>query len=658
MSAPWPRVAVNGRLESAELEWLHTNGAGAYAMSTVAMRHTRRYHGILVAALDPPVDRYVIVSHTETNVTVGDRSYRLAVQQSPDAAPTPGYRYLETFDQDPIPRWTYRLGKGRLERTLCLVRGKNAVIAGYTWSGREPAHLHLRPLMPMRRIHNLTHEHGGMVQRVRLQPGLVDIRPISNMPRVLFAHRGVFLGSPDWYRRLEYPEDKLRRGEAEEDLWTPGYFELPLPQGETQYVMFAVGDLPDGHPRDLVAETVRTLRDTDPGDERPEAVRALSIAADQFCADACETPAIIAGYPWLTALSRDSLVALPGVYLARGKTAEAKRVLSALVEAMHDDLVPRRIRDAGRSDFALSADASLWLFEAVRLLVSVVGMDDAVVGQTLYPAIQRIFRRVKEQRHSVLWLEVDGLVASGDEDVALTWLDASTGDTLATPRRGLTVELQALWSKGCETLSHLARAYRDEALANEAAEACRRARTSFKHRFWCEKTRYPYDCLRTLEGPEGKADEIADASIRPNALVALDVDPDSFERWQAVAILERVRKRLLTVRGVRSLDPNEPGYRGEYEGSLEERRLAYHQGLGWTHLLGAFARASLRLSPDDFDLQEEMRVRIEEARIGGSVLGQVTQFSDGEFPYLPGGCPAQATSVGELLRTLIWDLGL
>jgi predicted glycogen debranching enzyme len=655
MSSPWPRVAVNGRLESAELEWLHTNGAGAYAMSTVAMRHTRRYHGILVAALDPPVDRYVIVSHTETNVTVGDRSYRLAVQQSPDAAPTPGYRYLETFDQDPIPRWTYRLGKGRLERTLSLVRGKNAVVASYTWSGREPAHLHLRPLMPMRRIHTLTHEHGGMVQRVRLQPGLVDVQPLSNLPHVLFGHSGIFLGSPDWYRRLEYPEDKLRRGEAEEDLWTPGFFELPLPQGETQYVMVAVGELPEGSPRDLVAETVRALRAADPGEERPEAVRSLSIAADQFCADACDVPAIIAGYPWLTALSRDQLVALPGVYLARGKTTEAKRVLSALVAAMHDDLVPRRIRDTGRSDFALSADASLWLFEAVRLLVSVVGIDDPVVGQTLYPALARIFRRVQEPRRSVLWLEVDGLVASGDDEVALTWLDASTGDTLATPRRGLAVELQALWSKGCETLARLARAYRDEALASEADEACRRTRKSFAHRFWCEKTRYPYDCLRT---PEGNVDEVADASIRPNALVALDVDPDSFERWQAVAILERVRKRLLTVRGVRSLDPNEPGYRGEYEGSLEERRLAYHQGLGWTHLLGAFARASLRLSPDDFELQEEMRVRVEEARIGGSVLGQVSQFSDGEFPYLPGGCPAQATSVGELLRTLVWDLGL
>jgi predicted glycogen debranching enzyme len=624
-------------------------------MSTVAMRHTRRYHGILVAALDPPVDRYVIVSHTETNVTVGDRSYRLAVQQSPDAAPTPGYRYLETFDQDPIPRWTYRLGKGRFERTIALVRGKNAVVISYTWFGRETAQLHLRPLMPMRRIHTLTREHGGMVQRVSLKPGVVEIQPMAILPPVAFGHRGVFLGSPDWYRRLEYPEDKLRRGEAEEDLWTPGFFEIPLRSGETEHVVFAVGGLPEGDPAELVAETVRALRATDPGEERPDAVRELSIAADQFCADACDVPAIIAGYPWLTALSRDQLVALPGLYLTRGKTEEAAHVLTALVGAMHDDLVPRRIRDAGRSDFALSADASLWLFEAVRHLASMVGADDPVVRGTLYPALVRIFRRVQEPRRSVLWLDVDGLVASGDDDVALTWLDATTGHTLAASRQGLTVELQALWSKGCDTLSNLARAYGDDALSVESLVACKKARQSFAHRFWCENTRYPYDCLRT---PHGQDDEVADASIRPNALVALDVDPDCFERWQAAAIVERVRKRLLTVRGVRSLDPNEPGYRGEYEGTFEERKLAYHQGLGWTHLLGAFARAALRLSPDDFDLQEELRVRIDEARIGGPVLGQVSQFSDGEFPYLPGGCPAQATSVGEMLRTLIWDLEL
>ncbi|HEX7670784.1 MAG TPA: amylo-alpha-1,6-glucosidase, partial [Polyangiaceae bacterium] len=655
MKGPWPRAQVNGRLESAEMEWLHTNGAGAYSMSTVAMRHTRRYHGVFVAALNPPVDRFVVVSHAETTVVASDRSYRLAVQQSPDAAPTPGYRFLESFEQDPVPRWTYRLGKSRFERTLSLVRGKNALVAGYTWHGREPASLRLRPLMPMRRIHTLSREHGAMVQRVRLYPGKVEIQPVPTLPSVFFAHEGTFLGSPDWYRRLEYPEDKLRRADWQEDLWTPGSFEIRLEPGRTSHLIVALGALPSESPADLVAQTVGALRAEDPGDEHSLAVRELSVAAEQFCADACDEPTVVAGYPWLTALSRDALIALPGLYFVRGRTEGGKRVLSTLVRAMRDDLVPRRTRSTQEGDNALSADATMWLFEGVRQLVAITGANDAVVRETLYPALCRIFRRIASPRREVLWLAEDGLLASGDDEVALTWLDATTGATLATPRRGYAVELQALFSKGCDTLAVLAQTYGDTAMAEAAETAARRARATFASRFWCEATRYPYDCIRAADDSDGP---VADSSVRPNALVALDVDPALFERWQAAAILERVRERLLTSRGVRSLDPDQPGYRGEYEGTFEERRLAYHQGLAWTHLIGAYARASLRLTPDDFDLQESLRLRIEEARVGGTVLGQVSQFSDGEPPHRPGGCPAQATSVAELLRTLVWDLGL
>jgi predicted glycogen debranching enzyme len=255
----------------------------------------------------------------------------------------------------------------------------------------------------------------------------------------------------------------------------------------------------------------------------------------------------------------------------------------------------------------------------------------------------------------VLSLADDGLLATDEDEVALTWMDAGTGRTLATPRRGFTVEHQALWSKGCETLELLAQRLGDSRIEDDAGAACRAARAAFGRRFWCGATRYPYDCLRIATEP---GVPVADASIRANALVALDVDPDLFERWQAVAILDRVRERLVTVRGIRSLDPDDPGYRGEYEGTFRERRFAYYQGLAWTHLLGAYARASLRLSPDDFELQENLRVRIEEARHGGSVLGHVSEFADGEPPHRPGGCPAQATSVAELLRTLVWDLGL
>lgn len=655
MSNGWPHVQVSGRLESAESEWLHTNGAGAYSMSTVALRHTRRYHGVLVAALHPPVDRFVVVSQIETTVVVGDRPHRLSVHQSPDGAPTPGYRFLDTFDQDPTPRWTYRIGRTRLEQGLALWRGQNAVVVSYTWNGSQPVRLVLRPLMALRRIHTLMREHGGMVQRVRLRPDEVVIQPVADLPTVTFRHSGVFMGSPDWHRKLEYPEDKLRKVESEEDLWTPGSFEMVLEPSIPCHLVIGTGDLPEAKPEEIIQTTREWIHAQDPGMDHPVSVRTLSIAADQFCADACEQPSVVAGYPWLSAQSRDALISIPGLYLARGRVDAAERVLRTVVDSMKDGFVPRRLRGAASGDEPPSSDATLWLFEATRHLAAAGGSTGELVREVLYPAIRQVFERVVDHGPGVLYLSPEGMVGSADDDVALMWLDAQTGTMHAALRRGFTVELQALFGKACETLATFAHRFGDPELAERAHVARGRVREAFHKRFWCEATRYPYDCIRYSDHPDGP---IEDAAIRPNALVALDVDPDLFERWQATSILERVRERLLTVRGIRSLDPGQPGYRGEYEGSFEERRMAHHQGLAWTHLLGAYARACLRLSPDDFDLQEDLRVRIEEANAGGPVLGQVSQFSDGEPPHRPGGCPAQATSVAELLRTLVWDLGL
>ena len=227
----WPRVETHGELEPAEGEWLHTNGAGAYAMSTLALMHTRRFHGLLVAALDPPLNRYVIVSHADTAVKVGRRVYKLATHQFPDIAPTPGYRLLEEFAQDPLPRWTYRLSGSRLERTLALVRGRNAMVVSYTWHGKSPIRLTLRPLLPMRRIHELCTEEAGVVQKVTLRPSQVSVRPMGELPEVVFGHDGLFVGSPDWWRRFEYPEDRRRDVQYQEDLWTPGTFEMTLEPG-------------------------------------------------------------------------------------------------------------------------------------------------------------------------------------------------------------------------------------------------------------------------------------------------------------------------------------------------------------------------------------------------------------------------------------------
>lgn len=651
---PWPEVMTRGEIEPALGEWLHTNGTGAYAMSTVALMHTRRHHGMFVAPLDPPLDRHVILSHAETRLeTQTGKVFTVSTHQFPGMAPTPGYRHLHAFHQDPLPRWVYRFQKLVLERRLCLVRGANALVLSYTWYGRWPAKLSLKPLLALRPARDVVREHGAMVQRVVLRRGLVDVQPEAHLPPVLFGHRGVFVGSPAWWRRFEYTDDPQRGEPSIEDLWTPGHFELVLEPGVPKYLVVGLGALPQGDPGELVAEAERHLLAQDPGPEQSSSVRVLSVAADHFIADQAPRPAIIAGYPFYDVRTRDVLIATTGLLLARGRIETAQRVVQATLGDLHAGLLPERRPERASEPVSPSVDATLWLFELARQIERHCGALDPFVNEHLYPALVRAFVSVRSGRARGVWLAAEGGLVNGLPDVALTWMSARARDRLVTPRRGLAVELQALWSRAADTLALLAQARGDTATAEAAAKARDDARVAFARRFWCNGTSYPYDCISEEEsGPEA----FADASIRPNALIALAVDPEAFERWQAVAIVERVRRDLLTPYGIRSLTPHHPDYLGVHVGPPEDRESSYHQGTAWTWLFGCYARAALRLAPDDFELREELRVIAEKMVGSGPIWGQVAQLADGDEPHRPRGCPAQAWSVAELLRTLLVDL--
>src|SRR5262249_30972853 len=257
-----------GDLARAKREWLHTNGAGAYAASTLACMHTRRYHGLLVAALDPPRGRHVFLSHVDATIAApragtpgapppssrfGAQRWELAKHQFPAVDPSRGPFYLDRFDQDPLPRWTYRVPAGELEVTLALVRGQNAAVLRYRWRG-APIMLTLRPLLAARSVHHLQREHGGMLQRVELRslldgmsspiPGMMQVgemrvQPRRELPRICFRYEGTFVGSPDWWRRFEYLHEREQGPEFQEDLWTPGVFEL-LPGEAPSYLVVAV----------------------------------------------------------------------------------------------------------------------------------------------------------------------------------------------------------------------------------------------------------------------------------------------------------------------------------------------------------------------------------------------------------------------------------
>lgn len=268
--APWPSVPVHRDLARARKEWLHTNGAGTYASSTIAGMHTRRYHGLLVAALESPPGRHVLLSHMDTTV-VGPRgatrpgarpgarpAWELAKHQFPGVDPKTTPFHLQRFDQDPLPRWTYDVCGGSLEITLALVRNEDALVLRYAYTGDTLLDLRLRPLIAARPFHKLQREHGGMLQRVELRPnGEMRVQPNRDLPRICFRYEGTFVGSPDWWRRFEYLAERDRGLDYEEDLWTPGVFEVPLHAGAPIWLVAGVERLPDGEPQALF-DTVRT----------------------------------------------------------------------------------------------------------------------------------------------------------------------------------------------------------------------------------------------------------------------------------------------------------------------------------------------------------------------------------------------------------------
>lgn len=651
----WPVVETRGALAPAEREWLHTNGAGAYSMSTIALMHTRRHHGAFVAALPPPLGRHVILGHAESHITVESekRSYRLSTHQFPGVAPTPGYRQLLSFSIDPIPRWVFQINNHTLERSLCLARGRNVLVMAYLWNGRGTARLQVRPLMPLRPVDRLVSEHGGMMQVISLKPRSVEMQPVTELPPIVFGHEGMFMGSPDWWRRFEYLADRSEGIGFQEDIWTPGVFEMTLEPGRSVYLTVAVGPLPPVGAEEIMAETKRALSAQDPGEDRPASVRVLSVAAEQFCTELSKPAQILAGYPQHPAWVRDWVMALPGLFLARGQLEALRRVLQVLLATQRAGFLPELLPQVGVKRARPLPDATLWLFDLARELERHAGIEHPILKSLLYPALVRAFVRFCRRSAKLVWLSSDSLIVNGAHDVVLTWMDAHVGANWVTPRSGIAVEQQALWTSGTETVARLARAYGHGRLADQASMVSERARVGFRARFWCERTDYPYDCLsEAIDTPEAWCDD----SIRPNALIALAVDPVLFEDWQAQCIIERVRAELLTPNGIRSLSPSDARFVGQFAGPVEEREQAYHQGTAWTHLLGFYARAALRLEPDDMDVYFDLRGLLEQAADSSVVLGQVPQLADGSFPHRPRGCPAQASSVAEILRALVIDL--
>jgi predicted glycogen debranching enzyme len=633
-------------------EWLETNGLGGLASSTIVGLNTRRYHGLLTAALRPPVGRFVLLSKLEETLIVGGRRVELSANQYPGVVHPQGHQYLTQFRLDPFPVFTYEVEGIEIEKSVFMVHGENTTVVQYKLAGdhRESPLLELRPLIAFRDYHSTTHENNAINAQVRTETGLATLMPYQGLPALHFAHNAEQLDATGhWYRNFEYRVERERGLGFVEDLFNPFVVTFDLSQRAPAAIIAST------ERRDVnrVAEYIQTeinRRQTvlaaAPSDD--ECVRDLVAAADQFIVARGEQKTIVAGYHWFTDWGRDTMIALPGLTLVTGRADIAKSVLLAFARHVDRGMLPNRFPDAGERPEYNTVDAALWFFEAARALLQYT-QDYEFVRANLYHVLAGIITwHVRGTRYGIR-VDDDGLLVSGEPGVQLTWMDAKVGDWVVTPRHGKPVEIQALWYNGLRIMEHLAHEFDDEEAEERYAEMAARAHQSFNRLFWNEGAGCLYDVV------DGDA---RDASIRPNQIFAVSLPHTMLSREKAKRVVDVVERELLTSVGLRSLAPGDPQYRSRYEGDPRSRDSAYHQGTVWAWLMGPFIAAYIKANRGTKKSRQQAAQWLADLRahLNEAGLGQVSEIFDGDAPHRPRGCIAQAWSVAELLRALVEDV--
>jgi predicted glycogen debranching enzyme len=635
--------------KSSRIEWLETNGTGGFAMGTAAGVNTRRYHGLLVAALRPPVERFVLLSKIEERICIDGHEHDLGTTQYPGVVHPQGFRLLESFRLDPFPIWTFTAAGTVVEKRLFLVQGKQIVIVQYR-TNRE-VRLRARPFLAFRDFHALTHANDALDgrtvdERRSAEAAVMRVIPYAGLPALSLHHNGAASREgANWYYNTEYVAELERGLDCHEDLWCAGVIDFAVTPERPAWIVAATGT-EGGWDGVRVASEEAVERERRRTSEREPLVARLSAAANTFCvrrADGRST--LIAGYPWFADWGRDTMIAIPGLLLARGLLDEAREVLTGFLEHIDRGLIPNRFPDRGDAPEYNTADGTLWMFHAVFEYLR-FGGDPGWVHREFYPRAKEIVAWHENGTHHGIRVDGgDGLLVSGHAGTQLTWMDAKIGDWVVTPRHGKAVEINALWFNALRVMERLALELNDVRGLAKFVEAARCAGDSFGPAFWNEQR----DCLYDVILPEGP-----DGRMRPNQIFAVSLPFSMLSSDRQQRVVAAVERSLLTPYGLRTLAPGEEGYRPRYGGDPHSRDSAYHQGTVWPWLLGPYITAYLNAfgrSRERVNHCASLLAAFEE-HLEQGLLGNVAEVFDADPPHAPGGAPAQAWSVAELLRVL------
>jgi len=631
-------------------EWLETNGLGGFASSSLIGLNTRRYHGLLTAALTSPVGRYVLLSKLEETLIVHGERFELSANQYAGALHPQGYHYLTRFRLDPFPVFTYTVADVEVEKSICMIHGENSTVVHYAlrpppWPATSDDYvLEVRALIAFRDDHSITHHNHALNPAMHITPGLVTVAPYAGLPALYCAHDADAVDTTGhWYYNFEYAVERERGLDCVEDLFSPFALRFDLSQ-RTEAAILASTEPHEitqvAHYRQAEVERRQALLTTAPSDDA--FVRTLVAAADHYVVGRGAQKTVIAGYHWLSDGGRDTMIALPGLTLVTGRTDVAKSLLLAFAGVVDQGMLPNRSPAIGETPEYNTVDATLWFFEAVRALWSAT-RDDAFIRTYFYDILTDIIDwHVRGTRYGIK-VDEDGLLAAGAPGMQLTWMDAGVGDSVVTPRHGKPVEIQALWYNALRIMEHLAQTFGDTSHQQRYGTMAAHAHASFNGVFWHEAASCLYDVVNGTE---------RDGAMRPNQIFAVSLPYTMLSDARAQSVVAAVERDLLTPYGLRSLAPYDSQYRGRCTGDAASRASSYHQGTVWAWLMGPFVTASLKVQGATSQGRQQAAQWLSGFRrhISDAGLGHVSEVFDGDPPHQPRGCIAQAWSVAELLH--------
>jgi glycogen debranching enzyme len=669
--------------QASSREWLVTNGIGGYASSSLAGSNTRRYHGLLVAALTPPTGRQVLLSKMEEAVFSNGQTYELSANQYPGVIHPQGFQYLERFEVYPAPTFTFRLGPALLlQKRIWMAYGRNTTYIQYTLlEAPGPIELTLLPLICGKGYHEEMSSGCGPLPVSRAASHCTEIQCLSTPAQLrLLLPGSEWEATGCWFYNFEHAREQERGLDWREDLYNPGRFHIQLRPGETITLTATTEEAPEEPAVFWSSHIARQNHLLSQANAQDDFSRALVLASDAFVvegqgarrrglatslerttvfdsrlstldsslapralplAPSASRSTIIAGYHWFTDWGRDTMIALPGLCLLTGRAEVAKDILLSFAGYVSQGMIPNRFPDKGEEPEYNTVDATLWFIRAVRQVAEHAG-DGFALARELWPVLTEIIDwHVKGTRYNIHVDPEDGLLWAGQAAVQLTWMDAKVGDWVVTPRIGKPVEINALWHDALMNMAGMGREIGEPVETYETL--AQKARQSFQEKFIRPDGQGLYDVL---------TDGLPDASIRPNQVFAVSLCDTLLPEVVQKSILKVLEGKLLTPYGLRTLPKDDPGYRGNYFGDQWQRDGAYHQGTVWPWLLGPFVEAHYRLYKNA-ELAKAFLLPLQGHLLEAGV-GSISEIFDGDPPYAPDGCIAQAWSVAEVLR--VWQM--